>query len=238
VRRSAAQAAAQDEVTVLDRQGRPIGRHAALPLPPAHVPAQPFQPRDTLLLVMAVGLAAVAVIGVGGLVLYVLLRRSERAYAANTPPPPAARTTEPMADAGWQYEPAPALLGPAEPRPAGPEPEMEPPERTAPSLVSRSFRLPALTDPDSGAVRIGQATDVEYTAIVRTIGPAGEWAAVSQNPSELTQPDLTTFPVGDILTLPSGQWQKMRLLPRQVLYAKGSVDEVVVSVTLNERQAG
>jgi hypothetical protein len=185
--------------------------------------------RSSWMVGLAVGFGVVAVLGLGGVILYLLLRKKD----GNLAGPEFRIVPYPMAMG--QFAGAPTLE--ATPLPATAAPSL-PVRRTAPGLVTRSFRLPSLTDYESGAVRIGQATDVEYEAIVRTVGPAGEWAVISFNPTELMQPGMSNFPVGDVLVLPSGQWQKMRLLPRQVLYAKGSVDEVVVSVTLNERQAG
>jgi hypothetical protein len=97
----------------------------------------------------------------------------------------------------------------------------------------KSYRLPLVTNKLRPAIRVAQATDVPYGIILRTIGPAGGWAVFAYNASELDGSNTNT-PMGDVLILPTFQWQFLTLKPRQVIYAKGGVADTLISVTFSE----
>jgi hypothetical protein len=114
----------------------------------------------------------------------------------------------------------------------------------------RSYTLPSLTNPRSEAIRIATAGRQPYEVIVRCVEPPGGHAVISFDANELNMvghlPSVSTlstnfsaFPIGDVLVIPAGQFQPVRLRPNQVLYAKGTVAPggsqgvkgVIVSVT-------
>jgi hypothetical protein len=93
----------------------------------------------------------------------------------------------------------------------------------------RTYRLPWLADASNPAVRIATAGNVSMEAVVRVVAPPGALAAFSFSPNELniTQavvaPGLSSVPAGDTLVVPAGQQQPIHMNPRQVLYAKGNM---------------
>jgi hypothetical protein len=93
----------------------------------------------------------------------------------------------------------------------------------------RTYRLPWLADASNPAVRIATAGNASMEAVVRVVSPPGALAAFSFSPNELniTQtvvaPGLSTVPAGDTLVVPAGQQQQIHMNPRQVLYAKGNI---------------
>lgn len=111
--------------------------------------------------------------------------------------------------------------------------------RTNPTLTMQSMRLPYRGDSSSQAIRVAQATDKPYEVTLRVIGPPGEWAMFSFDPTELNT-GTSLIPLGGTFVVMSGQDHTMRLLPYQVIYAKGSstggdgVFPVCVSVSMTE----
>lgn len=93
----------------------------------------------------------------------------------------------------------------------------------------RTYRLPWLADESNPAVRIGTAGNASMEAVVRVVSPPGALAAFSFSPNELNgaqrviAPGLSTVPAGDTLVVPAGQQQAIHMNPKQVLYAKGNM---------------
>jgi hypothetical protein len=95
----------------------------------------------------------------------------------------------------------------------------------------RTYSLPYLGDPDALAIRVATAGDAPYEVIVRTVHPPGSFAVFCFDATELNGinpppfgPGITLPPFGgDVLVLPGGQFQLIRLRPKQSLYAKGNI---------------
>lgn len=93
----------------------------------------------------------------------------------------------------------------------------------------RTYRLPWLADVNTPAVRIATAGAVSMEATIRVVAPPGALAALSFSANELNlaqrevAPGLSSVPAGDTLVIPSGQQQQIHMNPRQVLYAKGNM---------------
>lgn len=100
-----------------------------------------------------------------------------------------------------------------------------------------TMRVPSLTNPKSQAIRLLQAGDMPFEAILRVVGPAGSYAAFSVDANDLNLgsplPSVSP-PTGSTLIVQSGQHHPLRLGPRQAVFAKGSVDGVIVSVNAGE----
>lgn len=189
---------------------------------------------------LAVGLSIVAVLGVGLVLVYALFRRRE-----NREPQPVSGvpqvininggalgsgvSTESMVQAISQ-----ALSS----------------QRQDLRTFMRSYTLPSLTNPRSEAIRVATAGKQPYEVVIRCVEPPGGHAVLSFDPNELNMvghlPSVSTasanfsaFPIGDVLVIPAGQFQPVRLRPGQVLYAKGTVAPngssgvkgVIISVT-------
>lgn len=187
---------------------------------------------------LAIGLGAVAILGFGIVICYLLFRKRDG-------------ENQPLAAPALAVQPPPQIIHrevirevlPERARRRSPsylaDPEDEEYEEPATRRVSgeartRTFYLPSLTDPRSEAVRIATATDRHCRATVRVVAPSGGFIAVAYSPGELNTPGQDAIPVGDTLIMPTGDTQEMRLSPRQALYAKGSVSGVVVSVLTAE----
>lgn len=118
----------------------------------------------------------------------------------------------------------------------------------------KTYFLPWLGDPLSQAVRIATAGDDPYEVVVRTVGPPGSFAVFSFDANELNTMDLpavapgvTAPPTGgDVLVLPGGQFQVIRLASKMALFAKGNVgpgvaippEGVIISVAGADFTAG
>lgn len=114
----------------------------------------------------------------------------------------------------------------------------------------RTYRLPWLADADNPAVRIATAGNMSMEAVVRVVSPPGALAAFSFSANELNIPQRTvgpgmsTVPAGDTLVIPAGQQQQIHMNPKQVLYAKGNFSNsnptgsVVISISTVDNYGG
>lgn len=206
---------------------------------------------------LAIGLSIVAVAGLGILLCYVLFRRKDGQLAGPTMPVPMPYPY-PVPQLGVHNQ---ALMPNHDPTHV-PAPHSHPELSPAAQILQhfkasakqvgtymKSFTLPFIGDVKSEPVRIATAGLEPYEVVVRVVEPPGGHAVLSFEPNELNPGPLgsvstlstnfSQFPVGDVLVIPSGQFQIMRLRPRQGLFAKGTVDRdgsqgvhgVIVSVT-------
>jgi hypothetical protein len=199
---------------------------------------------------LAIGLSIVAVAGLGILLCYVLFRRKDNQLAAPSMPVPMpypypvpqlgavpSQALQPVADATPAASPAAEILR-----------HFKSSSKKVGTYM-KSFTLPFIGNIKSEPVRIATAGIEPYEVVVRVVEPPGGHAVLSFEPNELNPGPLgsvstlstnfSQFPVGDVLVIPSGQFQVVRLRPRQGLFAKGTVDTdgsqgvtgVIVSVT-------
>lgn len=126
--------------------------------------------------------------------------------------------------------------------------------RTPGPSVMKTYFLPWLGDPFSQAVRVGTAGDEPYEVVVRCVAPPGSFAVFSFDANELNTMDLPVIAPGvtgpptggDVLVIPGGQFQIIRLRPKMGLFAKGNIgpgaaippEGVVISVTGGDFTAG
>lgn len=178
---------------------------------------------------LAVGLSVVAVLGVGLVLVYVLFRRRDTGDSQPSPQPIAGPPQVIHIDGtGQAVMPSTETLVKAISKALS--------ARTHPDMRTfmRSYTLPSLTDFQSEAIRIATAGRHPYEVIVRAVEPPGGHAVVSFDANELNMvghlPSVSTlstnfsaFPIGDVMVIPTGQFQPIRLRPGQVLYAKGTV---------------
>lgn len=169
---------------------------------------------------LALGLGIVAVLGMFGLVVYLLVRKDSGSPVF-------------FGDLAGTH---PSLLS----SPAPQRMHLEvPPPLPAPFLQTedtflRTVSLPSLTDLNSEAVPVAKAP--KHTAMdveLRVLGPAGSFAAFSYDASELNMPDLGTRPSGYTIVIPTGTVGSpavLMLQRGQTLYGKASSLHVVVSV--------
>jgi hypothetical protein len=200
---------------------------------------------------LAIGLGIVAVIGVAGVVIYLLVRRKDGQTAVLGEVDPRFVPTHMQ-----QQQPQVYLInaggGQAQVTRAEPANASAPAndgamlsllgriEAGIGSLVNhnkvpynqstmRTYRLPWLADAGNSAVRIATAGNSSMEAVVRVVSPPGGLAAFSFSPNELNlaqtvvAPGLSTVPAGETLVVPSGQQQPIHMNPKQVLYAKGNL---------------
>jgi len=184
---------------------------------------------------IAIGLAAVAVLGVGVVVCYLLFRKKDDGQLSGPPqviglPPqvivrdivrevssgPADRALDYYGRRTHDYEER------NERHTASNEPRV------------RTMTLPDMTDRRLSAVRIASATDVAFEATVRVVAPIGAFAVLAYTASELSTDGLPSIPTGETMVLPAGESQKLHLSAHQCLYAKGSDVGVVISVSTSE----
>ena len=201
---------------------------------------------------LAVGLSIVAVLGVGLVLVYVLFRRREnenpqpvQAPVLGTPQVIHINNSEPsqLPDAGKIIDEIRKAISNR--------------QRQEMRTFMRSFTLPSLTNFRSEAVRIATAGSSPYEVVVRCVEPPGGHAVLAFDPNELNMvghlPSVSTltanfsaFPIGDVLVVPAGQFQPVRLRPGQALYAKGTVSPngstgvkgVIISVTAADFSIG
>jgi hypothetical protein len=182
---------------------------------------------------LAVGLGVAAVLGLLGVVVYLLARR--RGDDALTGP---AYVPYPVPAGPWG---APMLPVPSAPAPSiaalqGQFQQLRAPQMNgepSPETRMKSWTLPATGEP----YQIVKASRRPYRVVVRTVGPPGAFAIVSPDPTELVT-NTNAVPVGDTLIIPSGAQNEIRLTPRQALYARGNVAGVCISVTYTELTDG
>ena len=194
---------------------------------------------------LAIGLGAVAVLGLGVVVCYLLFRRKDTPTLGNSE---GSHTIEreiirevptymPNPNGQQMQAQPPQFLTRNRPKVAdvsdrnmfGPELST----RFGQGMTVRTFTLPAISAARDDAVRIATATDIPFRATVRVVAPIGGWAVLAFSVGELNNAS-ENIPTGDTLIMPAGDQQEFRLPPRQALYAKGSVDGVIVSVVSAE----
>lgn len=187
---------------------------------------------------LAVGLGVTAVLGVAGVLVYLLVRKKDGQIVGVQAIQGLGRPSQPMlmgggiSGAGLSEEAVADVIA-----------SMQPAEKAPPAQPSiwnsstmKSYTLPSLNDKTRGAIRVAQATDLPYDVMIRTIGPPGQYAALSLNVGELNS--ASGVPVGDLILLPTSQFQTLKLKPKEVLYAKGSQSNVIISVTANAATGG
>lgn len=206
---------------------------------------------------LAVGLGIVALIGVAGVVVYLLVRRKDNGETSVLGAvDPRYLPQQPQAPQVYLINSGSGQVSHANPPPGDGAmlSMLGRIENGIGSLVHhnkvpysqstmRTYRLPWLADADNPAVRIATAGNVSMEATVRVVSPPGALAAFSFSANELNLPQRTvgpgmsTVPAGDTLVVPSGQQQSIHMNPKQVLYAKGNFSNanptgsVVVSIS-------
>jgi hypothetical protein len=209
-----------------------------------------FERAESSWMPLAVGLSIVALIGVMGVVVYLLVRRKEDGntavlgavdprYLPQAPPPqvylihtgnaqPQVVRAEPVAPSRDRDKDS-ALLATLERIEAGIGALVSHERVPYSQSTLRTYRLPWLADGSTPAVRIGTAGNASMEAVVRVVSPPGALAAFSFSPNELNipqtvvAPGLSTVPAGDTLVIPAGQQQRIHMNPKQALYAKGNM---------------
>ncbi len=213
--------------------------------------------RESSWMPLAVGLGIVALIGVAGVVVYLLVRRKDngetsvlgavdprylpqqpqapQVYLINSGSGQVSHANPPQNDGAML-----SMLGRIENGIGSLVHHNKVPYSQS---TMRTYRLPWLADADNPAVRIATAGNVSMEATVRVVSPPGALAAFSFSANELNLPQRTvgpgmsTVPAGDTLVVPSGQQQSIHMNPKQVLYAKGNFSNanptgsVVVSIS-------
>jgi hypothetical protein len=198
---------------------------------------------------LAIGLSVVAVAGLGILLCYVLFRKRDNQLAAPPIPMPYPYPV-PQLGAAPQQALAPAQSAtPAATDPAAAILEHFKRAKEDVGTYMKSFTLPFIGNIKSEPIRVATAGREPYEVVVRVVEPPGGHAVLSFEPNELNpgpigsvstlSTNFSQFPVGDVLVIPSGQFQIVRLRPGQALYAKGTVDTdgsqgvtgVIISVT-------
>lgn len=198
---------------------------------------------------LAVGLGVIAIVGLAGVIVYLLVRRKDgdaNVLGAVDPRylPPQVQQQAPqvyLINAGGgqaqvvRAEPTAsgsndgALLQALGRLEAGIGALVEHNKVPYGQSTMRTYRLPWLADASTPAIRIATAGNVSMDATVRVVAPPGALAAFSFSPNELNlaqpivAPGLSSVPAGDTLVVPSGQQQHIHMNPRQVLYAKGNL---------------
>lgn len=118
----------------------------------------------------------------------------------------------------------------------------------------RTFFLPWIGDPSSEAVRVATAGNEPYEIVIRTVAPPGAFGIFSFDANELNTMELAVVAVGvtgpptggDVLIIPGGQFQIVRLQPKSALFAKGNIgpgaaippEGVIISITGGDFTAG
>jgi hypothetical protein len=154
---------------------------------------------------VALGLGIAALLGVGLLIYYLLRRRDTQAAL-----PPASVGASGLGDLDGVVD---LMAFKAEPAPARPNPHFSSQSRAA------SFSLPV----SRRGIPVAFGTEYPATARVRATGPGGAIALISYDPTA-TSPFLLT----------AGESEDFPLRPRQVLYARASVANMIVSVVMTE----
>jgi len=104
-------------------------------------------------------------------------------------------------------------------------------DRIPKASIFTTYRLPFLGDPEAGAIRLATSNNVPYEVTVRVVGPPGGMAALAFDPVPLNVPQPLIFPAnhfshipaGDVIIIPAGQFQTIRMTPRQALFGKGNM---------------
>ncbi len=212
--------------------------------------ARAREPRQAFTSGLSLGLSIVAVLGLGLVLVYILFRRkSDNPTQTILQAPPQIiqlRDSRPPARViDVKDEPdLPEYLGDEDP--IIQKTDANPIENIATAVISalkrehqkvrtfmQSYTLPYIGDPASQAIRVATAGDAPYEVIVRVVEPPGSHGVFAFDPVELNLsggvPFVQTvgtayseFPVGNVMPVPAGQFQIIRLRPRQALYAKGT----------------
>ena len=187
-------------------------------MPPASCPRHRFK----LGLFVGLGIGA---FGAGG-ALYFWRRRKKDGLEGLGAAPSAAAVPFPM--------PMPSM--PSAPEIVAPHPAtrsddafiepLELPRAKNAKPIIRSYILPP---PGGEAIRLVSSADQPYTVMLRVVDPPGSFAMFSFDPTTLN--NTIVIPTGENIIIPVGQWQSVPLPPYSALYGRGSVSEVVVSVT-------
>jgi hypothetical protein len=177
---------------------------------------------------LAIGLATVAVLGLGVVVCYLLFRKKDESLGSPERIEREIIREVPTYIPERRRKKKRAL--PTEER------ELALAENVGQGATMRSFFLPSLADPRSEAIRLATAVDESMIVVVRAIAPVGGFAVLSFSAAELNTPGASAIPIGDTFVVVVGEKQEIRLAPRQVLYAKGSVANVAVSVLADAKQ--
>lgn len=146
---------------------------------------------------LAVGLASAAVLGVGVLFIYLLFRKDQQAQA------------QPLA-LGYPQIPAPWAL------PSAPEQVPVATTKVAPRLWGSGPTLTTVTVPKSSPVFVAAASSVPVSVTVRPVGPVAGFVVLAYNAGAL-QPDSYQ---SNGVVVPVGKEQKIKLLPKQQLFAR------------------
>lgn len=235
-----------------DRPVRALARHEREVAEPAV--------RESKWVPLAVGLGIIALIGVAGVVVYLLVRRKDNGETSVLGAVDPRYLPQPMQQQAPQVYLINAGGGGGTVTRAEPQNDgamlstLGRIENGIGALVHhnkvpynqstmRTYRLPWLADEHNPAIRIATAGNASMEAVVRVVSPPGALAAFSFSPNELNIPQRTvgpgmsTVPAGDTLVIPAGQQQEIHMNPKQVLYAKGNFSNtnptgsVVVSVS-------
>jgi hypothetical protein len=173
---------------------------------------------------LAVGLGVAGVIGLIGL-LYFLIRRRDgdstpSVYMLNAPSAPMpgnafAPIPQPQFrfDMGRDQQPITSMLPP----PAFLNESDE--SMMSQQPIMHTYALANLAQPGT-PTRLAQASNTSYDVTLSVVGPEGSYAAFAMEPGELMNPDVP-IPTGNTFILPTCKERTIRLLPHQTIYAKG-----------------
>jgi len=211
-----------DNIEDAEFEDRPTRKRNAREL--ADSEAKPRE-RGSLWIPLAVGLGIIAVVGVAGVIVYLLVRRDrdggtttlgsvDTRYflpAPQTAPAPAAAPQIYVINAGGGTVTAPVTPAIAE--------SIEPPKPVAiPSTAPMLHRLPPATSAIPAALASTGAHAIEVNVAV--LEPSGATAVLAFSP------DLSTNPV----VLRAGEERRIRIDRRQTLYGKGQTGYVTVTL--------
>lgn len=183
---------------------------------------------------LAVGLGVVAVIGLAGVVIYLLVRKKDGKVLGQLGemagfPPITIVNQIPGLPGEVRKEKIERVDRDA--------PYFNLPERVAQADVvnhDTSMRTVRLTP--TAALRVATApSNNPWRVNIRVLGPPGSWAAFATDYTRLHPGDPSA---DDVMVVPSGGTTVVQLNPRQILYGMSNVDGVVTSVVVNEHILG
>jgi len=120
--------------------------------------------------------------------------------------------------------------------------------RTPTTALMQSMRLPWLGDsrPQAQAAHVATSLQNPYEVVVRVVAPPGGLAALSLdqgglNDQPLIAPGMSSVPMRNgVIIIPAGEAQRILMNPRQSLYARGNMSPdnptgpVIISVTATD----
>lgn len=177
---------------------------------------------------LAVGLGIVAVIGLAGVVVYLLVRKRDGKVMG-----------EMQGLQGFSAFPPINIYNQLPGAPAVATVEKDIPSKTLPEVVAQAdhvnhdttMRTVRLTP--AAAFRVATAPSGNpWRVHVRVLGPPGTWAMFATDYSRLRTGQHPSE--DEVMVVPSGQDTAIRLNPRQILYGMSNVDGVCVSVVTGE----